>query len=351
MKPFYKRIPKIMELHINTEVVNIMRTYLTDNSYFYTDNKFLLKHLKIGPFNVKKDYKVTMSSIINQNINFANINKVIRFDSLDGKYYIDIDFNSSELFNYDIRMQCGESKFKFYTWVNLWYSTLENLSHYIIENDLINLSSPVPLQQLAMNKNTNEDNNELIFNEGNSNSQIELKSFADEISSASPTKKKRKTRNSAIAVDMMKQIEQLELSIDNFDEGDNSYDNIINYNQQSTERIEETITTSSSSPKMSHQKEVKRRNTFKRTNIGKLIDALCKTRDLIQFTKGVNKMSEKLGINQFEMSNQQIVLLKDNLDKFEDAFAFADNTNDQFKVEFTYALVDQDNNSNKNNII
>ena len=66
---------------------------------------------------------------------------------------------------------------------------------------------------------------------------------------------------------------------------------------------------------MSHQKEVKRRNTFKRTNIGKLIDALCKTRDLIQFTKGVNKMSEKLGINQFEMSNQQIVLLKDNLDK------------------------------------
>lgn len=349
MKPFYKRIPKIMELHINTEVVNIMRTYLTDNSYFYTDNKFLLKHLKIGPFNVKKDYKVTMTSIIYQHINFANMNKVINIDSSNGKYYIDIDFNSSELFNYDIRMQCGESKFKFYTWVNLWYSTLENLSHYIIENDLINLSSPVPLQQLAnQNKNTNDDNNEMIFNEGNSSSQIELKSFTDEISSTSPIKRKRKTRNSAIAVDMMKQIEQLELSIDNFgdiDDGDNSYDNIINYNQNSTERIEETITTSSSSPKLSHQKEVKRHNTFKRTNIGKLIDALCKTRDLIQFTNGVNKISEKLGINQFEMSNQKIVLLKDNLDKFEDAFSFADNTNDQFKVEFTYALVNQDNNN------
>lgn len=345
VKPFYKRIPKIMELHINREVDNIMRTYLSDNSYFYTDNKFLLKHLRIGPFNVRRDYSVTMSSIINQHIHFRNMEKVISVNTSNGKYYVDIDFHSNELFNYDIRMQCKESKFKFYSWVNLWYSTLENVSHYIIENDLINLTSPVPLQSNSNNSSTNEEMSEQFFNEA---SQIELKSFVDDNTGNASPKKKRRERNSAIAVDMMKQIEQLELSIDNIgdnEDSNDSDDNIITYTKGSSERIEETITTSSSSPKMAPHKANIRRNTFKRTNIGKLIDELSKNRDLIHFANGINRISEKLGISQFDVSNQKIVLHKDNLDKFEDAFSFADNTNDQFQVVFTYALIIPNNNN------
>ena len=48
-------------------------------------------------------------------------------------------FNSQENINYDIKLEVSAFKFNFYTWVNLWYNTIENLSNYILDNDFINM--------------------------------------------------------------------------------------------------------------------------------------------------------------------------------------------------------------------
>ena len=154
-----------MQYHITTRVVNTLRNYLQEDDYFFTENKFILKHLKIGPFVKNKEYTVKIASLINKNIQFPHSHsKMVKGER--GTYYYEMDFNSNSLFNYDIKLECSAFKFKFYCWNNLYFSTIENISQYIMKNELISKTA-----QLSNNKGE-IDTSQILINSPPSNKSI-----------------------------------------------------------------------------------------------------------------------------------------------------------------------------------
>jgi hypothetical protein len=151
-KPYYKNIPKILQCYIannrdmkNFYLKNILYNYIYDNEYFYTPNFFQLKSLKIGPFITSRDYDVKLTSIVKSKLIFPNAIRKFERNEIENTYYYNIYFNSNEDINYDIKLQVSCFKFNFYTWVNLWYNTIENLSNFILKNNLINKSNDIVL--------------------------------------------------------------------------------------------------------------------------------------------------------------------------------------------------------------
>ena len=379
-KPYYKMIPQIMHYHINSKVANTLRNYLNDNSYFFTENKFCLKHLRIGPFKKKRDYHVSISSLIKRNFVFPQAQTIVEIDKSDGLFYLDMDFNSDDLFNFDIKIECHAFKFSFYSWINLWYSTLENLSHYIITNELIRLSS-----SLLKDGNSLKKSSFLINTDVNSNSTDSLQKEKRKLTSSD------KTLN--FAADLMKKVEEFEnnhitdeellyedndnnieiledtderidikpdeiknnntnhslqenINTTTFDNANHNSDTKISSHETSSELIID-INKKESNGQMIELEQVnqiieetpiqrrKTRQSIKRSSIGKLIDILKDDKDLIQFVHGINHFASKLNIPIFDMENQTIILEKNNLDKFKDWFGVVDSN---FKVEYTYSL-------------
>ena len=151
-KPYYKNIPKIIQCYIgngrdmkNFYLKNMLYNYIYDNEYFYTPNFFRLKSLKIGPFISSRNYDVNLYSIVKSKLIFPNAIRKFERNEIENTYYYNIFFNSNEDINYDIKLQVSCFKFNFYTWVNLWYNTIENLSNFILKNNLINKSNDIVL--------------------------------------------------------------------------------------------------------------------------------------------------------------------------------------------------------------
>ena len=151
-KPYYKNIPKILQCYIannrdmkNFYLKNMLYNYIYDNEYFYTPNFFRLKSLKIGPFISSRNYDVNLYSIVKSKLIFPNAIRKFERNEIENTYYYNIFFNSNEDINYDIKLQVSCFKFNFYTWVNLWYNTIENLSNFILKNNLINKSNDIVL--------------------------------------------------------------------------------------------------------------------------------------------------------------------------------------------------------------
>ena len=377
-KPYYKMIPQIMHYHINSKVANTLRNYLNDNSYFFTENKFCLKHLRIGPFKKKRDYHVSISSLIKRNFVFPQAQAIVEIDKSDGLFYLDMDFNSDDLFNFDIKIECQAFKFSFYSWINLWYSTLENLSHYIITNELIRLSS-----SLLKDGNSLKKSSFSINTDENSNSTDSLQKEKRKLTSSD------KTLN--FAADLMKKVEEFEnnhitdeellyedndnnieilederidikqdkiknnnpnhslqenINTTTFENANHNSDTKISSHETSSDLIID-INKKESNGQMIELEQVnqiieetpiqrrKTRQSIKRSSIGKLIDILKDDKDLIQFVHGINHFARKLSIPIFDMANQTIILEKNNLDKFKDWFGVVDSN---FKVEYTYSL-------------
>ena len=149
-KPYYKNIPKIIQCYIgngrdmkNFYLKNMLYNYIYDNEYFYTPNFFYFLSLKIGPFITSRDYDVKLTSIVKSKLIFPNEIRKFERNELENTYYYNIFFNSNEDINYDIKLQVSSFKFSFYTWVNLWYNTIENLSNYILIKNIINKSNNI----------------------------------------------------------------------------------------------------------------------------------------------------------------------------------------------------------------
>ena len=348
-KPYYRMIPQIMHYHITSRVANTLRNYLFDNGYFFTENKFCLKHLRIGPFNKSRNFKVKISSLIRKEIVFPNKTIRLENDAKDGRLYLDIDFNSEDLFNCDIKIECSAFKFQFYSWINLWYSTLENLSHYIITNELIQLSSLLLKDKKNLSSKKDSIFKSLSIEENHSRSDENLSKKNNNLLMG------RKTQN--FAADLMKKVQEFELNNNSDDDEiieESDEVEIIEENNNQSPKEEEINTSSNefiintSSRGKSQMieleqvkqisdmvQEPKKRISIKRCSIGRLIDLLKDDKDLIQFVHGINNFAEKLKIPIFDMTNQKIILEKSNLDKFTDSFNVVGN---EFLVEYTYSL-------------
>ena len=127
----------------NFYLKNMLYNYIYDNEYFYTPNFFRLKSLKIGPFISSRNYDVNLYSIVKSKLIFPNAIRKFERNEIENTYYYNIYFNSNEDINYDIKLQVSSFKFSFYTWVNLWYNTIENLSNYILIKNIINKSNNI----------------------------------------------------------------------------------------------------------------------------------------------------------------------------------------------------------------
>jgi phosphatidylinositol-3,4,5-trisphosphate 3-phosphatase/dual-specificity protein phosphatase PTEN len=144
--PYIFLIPKIIKSHFSHLMVgqgrllvkNILQSFQNEKSYFISANKFKLKGVRVGP--LPKDKKITLKIC-----NFINNNFKIKDDELlENDNNLDTDNNTSyyELFfepeltiHSDIKITF-QGVVSFYVWVNLWYSSWENIKKFYDKAEL-----------------------------------------------------------------------------------------------------------------------------------------------------------------------------------------------------------------------
>lgn len=132
-KPFVKMIPKM----ITTQFINslnsnnMIKNFLNDSSYFYSSNQFNVWELRAGPFENPANLQISIYNNEMQQIPFK-FEQLIQEDELGKKnvYYFNILFNTKYPFNSDIKIEV-KGIYKFYFWINLWYSTLNVVANTI----------------------------------------------------------------------------------------------------------------------------------------------------------------------------------------------------------------------------
>ena len=133
-KPYLKCIPKIIKYDINKGYTNMIINYNTDPSYFFTANSFLLKKCLIGPFSDDVNIQFDFAAITRKDLNFEKTSKIKK--KKEGQsYYYEIETNSNDIINYDLKLDIKGKKLKFYSWFNLWFNTFEIINQYILDNN------------------------------------------------------------------------------------------------------------------------------------------------------------------------------------------------------------------------
>ena len=132
-RPFLKCIPKIIKNNLNKGYSNMIMNYNTDMSYFTTINSFKLKTCLIGPFSEEINLTYDFSAITRKKLNFEK-SKITR-KIIDNKYYYEIEIYSDDVINYDLKLQIKGKKLEFYSWFNLWFSTFQIISQYVLNNN------------------------------------------------------------------------------------------------------------------------------------------------------------------------------------------------------------------------
>ena len=132
-RPFLKCIPKIIKIDLNKGYSNMIMNYNTDMSYFTTINSFKLKNILIGPFSEDLIFQYDFSAITRKKLNLGN-SKITR-KIIDQSYYYEIEIESDDIINYDLKLTIKGKKIKFYSWFNLWFNTFEIISKYVTSNN------------------------------------------------------------------------------------------------------------------------------------------------------------------------------------------------------------------------
>ena len=102
-------------------------------SYFTTINDFRLKKCLIGPFSEEINFQYDFSAITIKKLNFENSKLTKKI--IDGKYYYEIELNSDDTINYDLKLSIVSKKLKFYSWFNLWFNTFEIISKFVLSHN------------------------------------------------------------------------------------------------------------------------------------------------------------------------------------------------------------------------
>ena len=146
-RPFMRCIPKIIKNELNKGYENMIVNYNTDMSYFTTINSFKLKSCLIGPFSEEMNLRYDFSAITRKKLHFEN-SKITR-KIIDQAYYYEIELNSDDVINYDLKLTINGKNLKFYSWFNLWFNTFEIISKYVLDHNCFEENEP------EVNKNFN----------------------------------------------------------------------------------------------------------------------------------------------------------------------------------------------------
>ena len=113
-------------------VKNILQSFEKEKSYFISANKFRLKGVKVGPLPKGKKIKLKICNFINNNFKIREdelVEYVHNNDSYNGSTYYELSFNPELTIHSDIKITF-QGVVHFYVWVNLWYSSWENIKKF-----------------------------------------------------------------------------------------------------------------------------------------------------------------------------------------------------------------------------
>ena len=149
-RPYLRCIPKIIKIDINKGYNNMIMNYNNDPSYFFTINSFILKKCIIGPFSNDVNIQYDFAAITRKNLNFEKTSKISK-KKIGQSYYYEIETNSNDIINYDLKLEIKGKKIKFYSWFNLWFNTFEIINQYILDNNYFGGIESTVLSQNEMN--------------------------------------------------------------------------------------------------------------------------------------------------------------------------------------------------------
>ena len=132
-KPFLNCIPKIIRTELDKGYSNIIMNYNIDMSYFTTINGFRLKRCLIGPFTEQMDLHFDFSAITIKKLNFSQSRMTRKI--IGNEFYYEIELNSDDVIDYDLKLSIESKKLKFYSWFNLWFNTFEIISNYVLSHN------------------------------------------------------------------------------------------------------------------------------------------------------------------------------------------------------------------------
>ena len=185
--PYTFLIPKIIKSHFSHLMVgkgrllvkNILQSFRDEKSYFISANKFKLRGVKVGPLPKGKKINLKICNFINNNFDIKDNLLVETEDDNDNdqKCFYEISFNPELVIHSDIKINF-QGIVNFYVWVNLWYSSWENIKkcydkeEYGEKNGKENLNTE--LEEIQNDRNMINENN---INNNNINNQSKPKYY------------------------------------------------------------------------------------------------------------------------------------------------------------------------------
>ena len=137
-------------------VKNILQSFEKEKSYFISANKFRLKGVKVGPLPKGKKIKLKICNFINNNFKIRE-NELLEYvhsdESYNGSTDYELYFTPELTIHSDIKITF-QGVVNFYIWVNLWYSSWENIKKFYDKSELNNLED----EENKNNNNSEEKN-------------------------------------------------------------------------------------------------------------------------------------------------------------------------------------------------
>ena len=130
---------------------DILQSFQTEKSYFISANQFRLKGVKIGPLPRGKKITLKICNFINNNFKIKE-SELVEYihcnESYKGSTEYELAFNPELTIHSDIKITF-KGTVNFYIWVNLWYSSWENIKIFYDK----------------ASKNLDSEENKIIINE------------------------------------------------------------------------------------------------------------------------------------------------------------------------------------------
>ena len=299
--PYIFLIPKIIKSHFSHFIIgqgrlmvkNILQSFEKEKSYFISANKFRLKGVKVGPLPKGKKIKIKICNFINNNFKIRE-NELIEYvhsnESYNGSTDYELYFTPELTIHSDIKITF-QGVVNFYVWVNLWYSSWENIKKFYDKSE-----SFIEKNIKANNYQESEEVVDEQINEKDINTKLDY----------------IKPKYTFTDYNLNKQINKNNLI------NDNEINNEEKRNDYSENRIMDIIT----------DREKKPSNK----SLYEIIYRLKHNTDLNELIDKINMILE----NKFDKKNMEIVLNSYEFDKYKQINKYPD-----IKVTIYYSLLEK----------
>ena len=179
--PYIFLIPKIIKSHFSHLMVgqgrllvkNILQSFQKEKSYFISPNKFKLKGVRVGPLPKGKKISLKICNFINNNFKLNNdilLETGNCKDPENDTSFYELSFQPELTIHSDIKITF-QGVVSFYVWVNLWYSSWENIKKFYdkaeMNEDEEKKYNPQELEEIKNQQGIKEKQKELnnnVFN-------------------------------------------------------------------------------------------------------------------------------------------------------------------------------------------